>query len=107
MIDALPSLGSREVQKPQFGKVKQAAPVKSNEAKDRPMEGTVTCILADERQADPLLLIGFESGAIGMFKLLLEKTSHGNKTINVVRLFSAQKLIQDIKVKHVLSFALT
>lgn len=42
-----------------------------------------------------------------MFKLILDKKKEGKKTIKVVKLFSAQKLIQDIKVKHVLSFALT
>jgi hypothetical protein len=86
-IDALPSIG-REVQKPGFGKFKPAAKPKE----EKNMEGTVTCILLDERNTDPQLLVGFESGAIGMFKLILELID-GKKTIKITKLFSAQKLI--------------
>jgi hypothetical protein len=56
---------------------------------------------------DPLLIIGFESGAISMFKIVLALNDEKQKVLKTVKLFSAQKLIQDLKVKHVLSLCVT
>lgn len=90
LIDALPTSG-REPQKPQFGKFKPTSNAKPKE--QAPMDGTITCLKIDERQTDPQLLVGFESGSIGLFKLILETSKENKKQIKVIKLFSAQKLI--------------
>ena len=72
-----------------------------------PVEGSVTCIVIDEHKYDPELFVGYESGAVGMFKMFISKNTNGEMQIKTLKLFSAQKLIQDLKVKHVLSFSIT
>jgi len=72
-----------------------------------PVEGSVTTLYISEHGIDPELFVGYESGAIGMFKMQIEKNKNGEMQIHTIKLFSAQKLIQDLKVKHVLSFSVT
>ena len=61
----------------------------------KPLEGSISCIeFADacDTMADPELFIGFESGAIGMFKLQMDESDDGYKIL-VVKLFTGQKVI--------------
>lgn len=56
---------------------------------------------------DPELFVGFESGAIGMFRIYIGYPKKTETTLGMqfVRMFSAAKMIQDIKVRHVLSMS--
>ncbi len=85
-LDALPNPG-REEQKPQFGNLKMTGRPKQLEI--IPVEGSVTSMLISEHKADPELFVGYESGAIGMFKLLIEKNKNGEMQIRTIKLFSA------------------
>ena len=55
---------------------------------------------------DAEVFIGFESGAIGMFKIMMDEKA-GEYTLRIVKLFTGQKVIQDTNCKHVLSLAVT
>lgn len=104
-LDALPNPG-RDEQKPQFGDLKVTGRPKQLEI--IPVEGSVTTLyITDTNGIDPELFVGYESGAIGMFRLQILKNKNGEMQIHTIKLFSAQKLIQDLKVKHVLSFSVT
>ena len=75
----------------------------------KPLEGSISCLVfADQcdAMADPEMFIGFENGAIGMFKLVIEEGKKGLE-VQVIKLFTGQKVIQDPNVKHVLSLAST
>ena len=37
-----------------------------------PVEGSVTALYISDHQIDPELFVGYESGAVGMFKLLIK-----------------------------------
>ena len=79
---------------------------------DKPAEGNVSCMVFSddcEAKTHPELFVGYESGAIGMFRLELEQKSLKDTTpvFKIIKLFSAQKLIQDVEIKHVLSLAAT
>ena len=71
MLDALPTAGGREEQKTEFGNVKKSGKVpKLKEA--LPTEGSVSCLYINDHNVDPELFVGFESGAVGMFKIMIE-----------------------------------
>ena len=75
----------------------------------KPLEGSISCLVfADQcdAMADPEMFIGFENGAVGMFKLVIEEGKKG-LGVQVIKLFTGQKVIQDPNVKHVLSLAST
>ena len=75
----------------------------------KPLEGSISCLVfADQcdAMADPEMFIGFENGAVGMFKLVIEEGKKGLE-VQVIKLFTGQKVIQDPNVKHVLSLAST
>jgi hypothetical protein len=42
-----------------------------------PVEGSVTSLYISEHDIDPELFVGYESGAIGMFKMQIEKNANG------------------------------
>jgi hypothetical protein len=70
----------KEKEKPQFGKTKTAPKPKLKPECDPNTEGAVTCLSFDDQNVDPLLIVGFESGAISMFKVIT-KENEENKTI--------------------------
>lgn len=76
---------------------------------DKVIEGAISCLHFGEKckdVPDPELFIGFESGAVGMFRIFITPATKTKPLkINAVKMFSCQKVIQDIKVKHVLSFS--
>ena len=75
----------------------------------KPLEGSISCLVfADQcdAMADPEMFVGFENGAVGMFKLVIEEGKKGLE-VQVIKLFTGQKVIQDPNVKHVLSLAST
>lgn len=77
---------------------------------DKVLEGAISCLYFGERckeVPDPELFIGFESGAVGMFRIFVTQAKKGasGMQIQAVKMFSCQKVIQDIKVRHVLSFS--
>ena len=55
---------------------------------------------------DAEVFVGFESGAIGMFKIMMDEKA-GEYSLRIVKLFTGQKVIQDTSCKHVLSMAVT
>ena len=73
------------------------------------IEGAISCLHFGEKcldVPDPELFIGFESGAVGMFRIFITNNKKTKAlSIQSVKMFSCQKVIQDIKVRHVLSFS--
>ena len=78
--------------------------MKKEKEETKPQEGVVTAQLISEVMIDPDLIIGYESGAISIFKLKLAENKEGQCVLTPIKFFSAMKYIQDLKVKHVLSF---
>jgi hypothetical protein len=78
--------------------------------KELSAEGAVSCLKMSEWGADPELLVGFESGAIALCSLIVlsidesGKDEEGqSKYVKVTRLFSGQKFVQDLSMRHILS----
>ena len=78
--------------------------------KELSAEGAVSCLKMSEWGVDPELLIGFESGAIALCSLTIsavdesgKDTDGTSKFVKVTRLFSGQKFVQDLSMKHILS----
>ena len=53
----------------------------------------------------PELFVGYESGSIGMFRISLEPNQADGTPgkLHILKLFTAQKFIQDANVRHILS----
>tara|TARA_B110000285_G_C14771975_1_gene444410 strand:- start:133 stop:375 length:243 start_codon:yes stop_codon:yes gene_type:complete len=49
------------------------------------------------------IFIGYESGAIGLFKFILANSENGGYKIEHTILISPQRIITDLKTKHVLA----
>jgi hypothetical protein len=91
MLDALPTAGGREEQKTEFGNVKKSG--KAPKLKEAlPTEGSVSCLFINDHNVDPELFVGFESGAVGMFKIMIEGVDDKQK-IQTIKMFSGQKII--------------
>ena len=102
-LEALPSALNLAATMSKFtGKPKKGAAGKKTRAEEmadeRPQEGSVTCLqFSDGCQLldQPELFVGFESGAIGMFRVFME-ASRADGTpgpMKVKKIFTAQKLI--------------
>ena len=98
-LDALPSVLAHAATVSKFtGKAKKGAKGKQTreeEIKDeKPQEGAVTCLkFSDGCEAldEPELFVGFESGAIGMFRVSLEASRADGSpgALHVIKLFTA------------------
>ena len=79
-LEALPSAQAHTSEKSKFsGKPKKGAAGKKTReeeiAAERPLEGSVTCLQFTDGcdiLSDPELFVGYESGAIGMFRINLD-----------------------------------
>lgn len=94
------------------GKKKKKSKEEEIQTDSKSLEGNLSCmVFSDDCEAKqhPELFVGYESGAIGMFRLELQQESMRSTTpkFKIIKLFSAQKLIQDVEIKHVLSLAAT
>lgn len=102
-LEALPSALSHASTVSKFtGKAKKGTKGKKTveeEIKDeRPLEGSITCLKFGDGCSmleDPELFVGYESGAIGMFRLSLNPSNADGSpgSIKSIKLFTATKLI--------------
>ena len=80
----------KEKEKPKFGKSTTKSTTKNDKLLNTlSQEGTVSALCFDDHNVDPLLIIGFESGAISMFKIVLGLNDEKQKVLQTVKLFSA------------------
>lgn len=112
-LEALPSALSHASEVSKFsGKPKKGTKGKKTREEElvdeRPLEGSVTCLKfsdGSEVLEEPELFVGYESGSIGLFRLSVNNSNADGTPgdLRQIKMFTAQKLIQDPSVKHILS----